>query len=255
MALVNPLRRKLAEGRPVYGTLATMPSPQLAQLLAGCGFDWLMIDMEHGAIGIESAQAMIAATAVSDCVPLVRVAWNVDWLVKPALDAGALGIVFPMIRSAREAEAAVAACRYPPRGERGWGPFYAPSRWGVDAFAYTRDADTAVMRIALIEHVDAVADIEAIVATEGLDVALIAPFDLSVSLGIPGRFEDPAFLEAVAAAERVIADSPVVLGGLARDAEGARALRNRGYRFLLLGYDVMIIERAARAMLDPLARD
>ncbi len=254
MTLVNPLRQKLAEGRAVFGTLATMPSPQLAQLFAGCGFDWLMIDMEHGAIGIESAQAMIVATAVSDCVPLVRVAWNVDWLVKPALDAGALGIVFPMIRSAEEAEAAVAACRYPPLGERGWGPFYAPSRWGTDAFSYTRDADVAVMRIALIEHVEAVANIEAIVATEGLDVALIAPFDLSVSLGIPGRFEEPAFLEAVATAERVIRDSPVVLGGLARDAEGAQTLVERGYRFVLLAYDVMIIERAARALLDPLRK-
>ncbi len=252
MTLVNPLRQKLAEGRAVFGTLATMPSPQLAQLFAGCGFDWLMIDMEHGPIGIESAQAMIAATAVSDCVPLVRVAWNVDWLVKPALDAGALGIVFPMIRSAEEAEAAVAACRYPPLGERGWGPFYAPSRWSTDAPTYTRDADAAVMRIALIEHVEAIANIEAIVATEGLDVALIAPFDLSVSLGIPGRFEEPAFLEAVATAERVIRDSPVHLGGLARDAGGAQALVERGYRFLLLAYDVMLIERAARALLDPL---
>ncbi len=254
MNLVNPLRRKLTEGRCLFGTLATMPSPQLAQLFAGCGFDWLMIDMEHGTIGIESAQAMIAATAVSDCVPLVRVAWNLDWLVKPALDAGALGIVFPMIRTAEDAAAAVACCRYPPHGTRGWGPFHAPSRWGTDALSYTRDADAAVMRIALIEHVEAIANIEAIVATEGLDVALIAPFDLSVSLGVPGRFDEPVFREAVAAAERVIADSPVVLGGLARDAEAARALTARGYRFVLLAYDVMIIEGAARALLDPLPR-
>lgn len=250
---INPLRRKLRAGSPAFGTLVSMPSPQLVQLLAGAGFDWLIIDMEHGVIGIESAQAMINATAVSGCVPLVRVAWNVHWLAKPALDAGALGIVVPMVRSAAEAAAAVAACRYPPAGERGWGPFYAPSRWGLDAMSYTAIADEAVLRVVLIEHVEAVENIEEIVAVEGLDVALVAPFDLSVSLGIPGRFDEPAFREAVARAERAILDSPVVLGGLAADAEAARALVERGHRFVLLSYDSALVTRAAQALLEPLA--
>ncbi|MDX6751610.1 aldolase/citrate lyase family protein [Geminicoccaceae bacterium 1502E] len=251
---VNPLRRKLEAGGAIVGTIVSMASPPMVQTLAGCGLDWLILDMEHGAISIESAQAMIAATAVSDCVPLVRVAWNVPWLVKPVLDAGALGVVFPMIRNAGEAAAAVAACRYPPAGERGWGPFFAPSRWGLDAMTYTAQADRAVMRILLIEHVDAVRDIDAILAVEGIDAAVIAPYDLSTSLERPGDFEAASFKEAVATAERAIRASGVVLGGLAPTAERANALLDRGYRMIILGYDVLLLENALRGMLGALNR-
>lgn len=251
---INPLRRKLEGGSAIIGTIVSMASPPMVQTLAGCGLDWILLDMEHGAISIESAQAMIAATAVSDCVPLVRVPWNVPWLVKPALDAGALGIVFPMIRNAGEAAQAVAACRYPPAGERGWGPFYAPSRWGLDAMAYTEAADRSVMRILLIEHIDAVRDIEAILATDGVDAAIIAPYDLSCSLDRPGDFDSAAFRDAVATAEQAILASGVTLGGLAPDAAKANALLARGYRMIILGYDVMLLERAMGGMLAALDR-
>jgi len=252
--LVNPLREKLARGEAVVGTFVSLPSPPFVQILAGCGFDFLIVDCEHGPIGPETAQAMITATAVAPCVPLARVAWNLPWLAKPLLDAGALGIVFPLVRSAEDARAAVAACRYAPSGERGWGPFYAPSRWGLDAFDYSGSADDAILKILLIEHVDAVRAIDAIAATPGVDVAVIAPYDLSTSLGKPGAFEDPEFLAAVAEAERGIRAAGVVLGGLAATAERANALADRGYRFLCLAYDVLLIETAMRGLLGGLRR-
>jgi 4-hydroxy-2-oxoheptanedioate aldolase len=246
---LNPLRAKLAAGGVVFGPLVSMPSPQLVQLVAAAGYDWVLIDLEHGAISVETAQAMIAASAVAPCVPLVRVAWTVPWLAKPLLDGGALGVVWPMVRSAAEAREAVAACRYAPAGERGWGPFYAPARWGMAPFAYTAAANDAVLVALLIEHVDAVGAIEEILAVPGIDVAIIAPFDLSVSLGKPGAFDDPAFITTVERAERAILKSPVTLGGVAPTPERARELVGRGYRFVMCAYDVLIIDRALRGFL------
>ena len=127
---INALKARLDADQPGVGIIVSMPSVQTTQVLANAGFDWLFIDMEHGPIDIASAHAMITATTGTRAAPLVRVPWNVHWLVKPVLDAGAMGIIFPMIRSAEEAERAVRAVRYPPRGRRGFGPFYAPLRFG-----------------------------------------------------------------------------------------------------------------------------
>lgn len=253
-SLVNPLKDRLERGECVLGTFVSLPSPPFTQILAGCGFDFLIVDCEHGPIGPETAQAMITATATSPCVPLARVAWNLPWLAKPLLDAGALGIVFPLVRSAEDARAAVAACRYPPAGERGWGPFYAPSRWGVRPFDYSASADRVILTILLVEHVDAVRAIDAIAATPGVDVAMIAPYDLSTSLGKPGAFEDPEFLATVAEAERGIRAAGIVLGGLAATAERAHTLLARGYRFVCLAYDVLLIETAMRGLIAEVRR-
>lgn len=253
-APLNPLRPRLARGDVLLGTIVSMPSPHLTQVLAGCGLDWILIDQEHGLIGPESLLPMVAATTASGCVPIARVAWNVPWLVKPALDAGALGIVFPMIRSGAEAQQAISSCLYPPRGERGWGPFYAPGRWGITAMDYTMAADDAVLRIALIEHVDAVQNIDSILATPGLDVAIIAPFDLSTSIGKPGQFEDTEFAALVARAEQAILASSVVLGGLAATAGRANEQIARGYRFILLAYDVLLIQNAMNALIKGIGR-
>lgn len=252
--LVNPLKEKLDRGETVVGTFVSLPSPPFVQLLAGAGFDFLIVDCEHGPIGPETAQTMITATAVAPCVPLARVPWNLPWLAKPLLDSGALGIVFPLIRGPEDARAAVAACRYAPAGERGWGPFYAPSRWGLGPFAYSGSADAAILTILLIEHIDAVRAIDAICATPGVDVAMIAPYDLSTSLGRPGAFDDPAFREAVLGAEQGIRKAGVILGGLAATAERANALIARGYRFLCLAYDVLLVETAMRGLLAGIER-
>lgn len=246
---IGSLKARLRAGERLYGTMVTMPSPQLGQLLAAAGFDWLLIDLEHGAISVEGAQAMIAATAVADCAPLVRVAWTVPWLAKPLLDGGALGVVFPMVRTTDEAREAVAACRYAPDGERGWGPFYAPARWGLSAFGYTAVANDAVVAAILIEHIDAVRNIEAILAVPGIDVAIIAPYDLSTSLGKPGAFDDPEFVAAVESTEQAILASTVALGGVAPTIDRARAQAERGYRFIMLAYDALLVDRMARDLL------
>ena len=105
--MINPLKARLDAGKPAIGITISMPSVHVTQVLATCGFDWLFLDMEHGPIGIESVHAMITATNGTRAAPVVRVPWNVHWLAKPVLDAGAMGVIFPMIRSAADAEEAV----------------------------------------------------------------------------------------------------------------------------------------------------
>ena len=246
---INPLRRRLEADEPALGILVTMPSPHMVQIFAGNGFDWVFIDMEHGPIGIESAYAMINATAGTATAPIVRVPWNVHWLVKPVLDAGAMGVIFPMICTAAEAEQAVRAVHYPPTGVRGHGPFYAPLRWGLDGAEYPAAAERELLTIVLIEHIDAVRNLKEILAVPGVDAALVAPFDLSMSIAPGEGPEHPEVRAAIAEAEGIILESPVHLGGLAGDAEHGRALIERGNRLVLLGYDALLIDRAAGEML------
>ena len=248
--LENPLKAKLAAGEAVLGTMTTMPSIGLAQLLAAAGFDWLAFDMEHGPMSIESVHGMINATAASNCVPLVRLPATTPWLAKPVLDAGALGLLFPMVETPEQAKEAVAAATYPPKGRRGFGPFHAPERWGVSMLEYAEGADAAMLKVLFIEHIDAIARIDEILAVDGIDVAFVAPFDLSQSLGKPGDFDDPDFQAALNRAEAAVLQSSAKLGGLATTADQGRAMLERGYKFLMLGFDGLIIDGAARAILD-----
>jgi len=254
-ATVNPLKARLAAGGVGVGILVSMPSVGLVQTLADVGYDWLFIDMEHGPIGIESAHAMIAATKGTGAAPLVRVPWNVPWLVKPVLDAGAMGIVFPMIRSQAEAEAAVASLHYPPAGVRGSGPFFAPPRFGLSTEEYTARASEEIFSLLLIEHRDAVEDIERIVAVPGIDGLLIAPFDLAMSYGHRDGPDHPEVHDAVARVEAAVLGTRVALGGFAAEAEGANARIARGYRLILTGYDLLLLRRVTGELLGALRRD
>jgi 4-hydroxy-2-oxoheptanedioate aldolase len=246
---LNRLKEALATGEPSFGLIATIPSIQTVQALASAGVDWLIIDMEHGPIDISSAHAMIVATAGTTTVPFVRLPWANPWQAKPAMDLGALGIVFPMICTRDQAEAAVRAVRYPPAGERLWGPFYAPMRWGQAMPQYIDAANEGMLAIVTIEHPDAVRDIDDVMSVSGLDLAFIGPGDLAMSLGLPGQFDHPKFKAAVAEAEAGILRSKVPLGGVARTPDQAKQMLDRGYRALVFGFDWMLLQQAAASFL------
>ncbi len=247
--LTNPLKTNLAVGDAVIGTMVTMPSPHVTQLLSAAGFDWLVIDGEHGAISSEQMQAMINATKGTNTVPLVRVPDDELWMVKIALDAGALGLFFPMIKTAKQAQAAIASTFYPPAGERGFGPFYAPSRWNLSMADYAGQADAAILRVLMIEHADAVQNIDDILAVPGIDVAFIAPFDLSQSLGVAGQFDHPNFLDAVSTIKTAVDKSSAALGGLAPTPDRGREMLAEDYKMLMMAFDSKIIEDAASDIL------
>lgn len=252
---INPLKARLTADRPCVGLLISMPSPHVVQVLAAQGFDWLFFDMEHGPINLESTHAMITATRGTRTAPIVRVPWNLHWLVKPVLDAGAMGVIFPMIRGRAEAAAAARSVRYPPAGERGFGPFYAALRFGLDMKSYVDPADEEILCILLIEHKDAIEDIDNIVQVPGVDACLIAPFDLAMSYGYRDGPDHPVVQEGIAKAEQAIRNSPVHLGGLALDNARAQHMITRGYRLILTGFDTLLLERGAAAILNGIGRD
>ena len=159
-----------------------------------------------------------------------------------------------MIRSAADAEEAVRAVRYPPTGQRGFGPFYAPLRFGLTMQTYADPADEEIFCILLIEHKDAVDAIDQIVAVPGVDACLIAPFDLAMSYGYRDGPDHPEVQAAIKQAEQAIVKSPVHLGGLALTAEIANAMIGRGYRMILTGFDIRLLQQGAAAILSGIER-
>jgi 4-hydroxy-2-oxoheptanedioate aldolase len=245
----NHLKTRLSSGEPTFGVIVTVPSIAIVQSLASAGVDWLILDMEHASVGPETLHAMIAVTAGTGTVPLVRLPWLHSWQAKMPMDLGAMGIVFPMICTEEDARNAVRAVKYPPEGERLWGPFYAPMRWSLSMPDYIGAANASMLAIATIEHPDAIRNIDAIVATPGLDLAFIGPGDLAMSLGVPGDFDHPTFLEAVETAEAAILRSDVALGGVARTPGQAKEMVGRGYKALVIGFDWMLLQRTAAQFL------
>ena len=195
----------------------------------------MIIDQEHAATNPETLHAMIAATQGTDCAPLVRVVDHDPANVKLALDLGAEGIVFPLVRTPEEAAHCVATMRYPPEGVRGWGAFVAHSRWGTSVPDY---GDKTVCCL-LIETPEAVENIDAIFATEGVDMAVVALFDLSTTLGVSGQFQHPKVLKAVDTIERAAKRAGMPLGGpFASTKSEVDALFARGYR-IVAGVDLL----------------
>jgi 4-hydroxy-2-oxoheptanedioate aldolase len=250
---LNRLRQEWRNKRPTFGAIATIPSIQTVRIMAQ-SLDWIIVDLEHGPIDLTSAHAMIMATSGTPCVPLARIAANEPWLAKAPMDIGALGINFPMISSAADAEKAVRSLRYPPRGDRLWGPFHAPFRWNVSMPDYMATADDDMICMVTIEHVEAVNRIDEIMATPGIDVAVIGPGDLATSINKRGQMDDPELLALMKRAEEGILKSGVPIGGVARTAEQANAMIDRGYLALALGFDWSLFQRGIAAAFQGIRR-
>jgi 4-hydroxy-2-oxoheptanedioate aldolase len=248
-APLNRLRSIWAEGRTALGVIVTMPTVQTIQIMARSGLDFVIIDMEHGAIDVGTAHNMIAATSGTPLVPLVRVASASAWHAKVPLDLGALGVCFPMITTREDAQAAARAVRYPPKGDRMWGPFYAPPRWDVSMREYLDRADDEVMAVGAVEHIDAVKTIHEVVTTPGIDLLFIGPGDLATSMGLKGRADHPDVQAAMKSLEEVIRPSSVALGGVAPTSEQVAAMSARGYRALVVGFDWSLLQRGIQSVI------
>jgi 4-hydroxy-2-oxoheptanedioate aldolase len=246
---LNRLKALWAEGKTALGAIATMPSVQTIQIMARSGLDFVIIDMEHGAVDAGTAHNMIAATSGTPMVPLARVASTSAWHAKVPLDLGALGVAFPMTTTREAAAAAAAAVRYPPRGERFWGPFYAPPRWNLSMREYQDRIDDEVLAIGTVEHIDAVKTIHDVVSTPGLDLVFIGPGDLATSMGLKGRADHPDVQAAMRTLEDAIRPSPVALGGVATTPEQIDAMRTRGYQALAVGFDWSLLQRGIQSLI------
>jgi 4-hydroxy-2-oxoheptanedioate aldolase len=230
---------------PLRGVIHEIPSAVATQAVAAAGADFVVIDREHGPIGREAMHAMIASTAGTGCAALVRVPAIDEAEVKVALDAGAEGIVFPLARTAEDVERSASYMAYPPAGSRGFGPFAAHSHVGTSLGGYPSHVDGRLTCCVLLETVEAVENIDAILAAGGIDLAVVAPYDLSMALGVPGQFDSPVFTAAVDRIERaVLAAGEVPLGGLALSREQSARLVAKGYRAIINAVDVMVLEQA-----------
>jgi 4-hydroxy-2-oxoheptanedioate aldolase len=237
--------------RVTYGGWCAIGSSFSVELMGYAGFDWLCIDLQHGMIEMAQAVPMLQAAAVTHTPALMRVSSNDAAQIMKALDAGAAGVVVPLVNSRGDAERAVEACRYPPAGIRSWGPVRAQ----LAASGYTaQSADREALCVVMIETLEAVAALPEILSVRGVDVVLVGPSDLATSMElapragpIAGRHEST--MAAIAATCRERGVLPGIYGG---NAAGTVRYRDMGYRFLATTTDVLLLRSGAQALLEVL---
>lgn len=243
------LKRRLRAGETTFGAWVSFQDPGAAEIMAGTGYDWVFIDTEHSPFSLESLQHVLMAFSGRATVPIVRVPWNDRIRIKQVLDLGAEGILVPMVSSIREAQEAVAACKYPPEGNRGFGPRRA-SDYYRDPEEYIRAANDGIIVVLQIEHEDGVRQVKEILDAPGIDVVCLGPMDLSGSMGILGQVDHP---RVVAAIERVMAAAkdrglPVCVP-METSLETQIAWTRKGAGFVVAGEDHGLLRRAAAAAL------
>ncbi|NYF16892.1 4-hydroxy-2-oxoheptanedioate aldolase [Microbacterium sp. AK009] len=237
-----------ASDRALAGIWVCSGSPLVAEICAGSGLDWTLIDMEHAPNGLESVLAQLQAVAAYPITPVVRVPSNDPVVIKQVLDLGAQNLLVPMVSSRADAEAAVSAARYPPRGQRGVGSALGRSaRWNrIDG--YLGDADEHVSLFVQVETAAGVDAAYEIAAVDGVDGVFVGPSDLAASLGVLGQQTHPEVIAAVHRAfEAVIAVGKPV-GVNAFDPEAAQSYIHAGASFVLVAADVSILARSSEAL-------
>ena len=247
MNKANSLKSRLRNGQLTIGSWITLGHSSIAEIMAKAGFDWLTVDMEHSAITLREAQQLIQVIDLSGCVPLVRVGANDANLIKRVMDAGAHGVIVPMINSREDAERAVGAVKYPPEGFRGVGLARAQS-YGTDFEGYRKWNETESIVVVQIEHFKAVENLEAILSVEGVDAFMVGPYDISTSLGTPGRFDHPE-MTAVLGKILDIAQRLKAVAGyhvVPPDVEQAVEKVQQGYRFLAYSTDFLFLGESCR---------
>lgn len=192
----NTVKRAWQRGERTIGAWLGSPSAHSAESMAHAGFDWLCVDMQHGIVDYTDAVDMLRAISQTDTMPFVRVEWNDPWRIMKVLDAGAYGVVVPLVNNREEAERAVWACRYPPVGGRSSGPARAAMYGGAN---YAAEANDEIAVICMIETAEALDNLDEILSVEGVDCAYIGPSDLAYALGMrpTGDNSDPAHQETV----------------------------------------------------------
>jgi len=249
----NPLLPRLEGGPPLVGCWSHLVSPMAAEVVALCGYDFVLIDNEHGPASLSESTAIMQAVSGTGVATMMRVPWNDPVYIKRALDTGIEGLMIPAVEDAAAAACAVAACRYPPEGIRGVA--YAVTRaadYGLKLAEYAEAANDNLVVMCQVETAKTVDNIAEIGAIEGIDVLFIGPFDLSASMGKAGRFDDPQVADTLARAEAAILATGKAMGGICRPDDGARAMLARGYKLLITNSDATLLRDAARAEVEAL---
>ena len=237
-------KAKLERGDVCLGSWVTFSDPCVGECMALAGFDFLFMDQEHSPNDYLWVQSMCMALKGTGCAPMVRVPWNDVVMIKRVLDVGAAGVILPWVRSVKDVEYGVAACKYPPRGVRGYGP-RRPHHYGRIEAEYREVANAQTIVIAQIEHIDAVNCIEDIMQIDGLDGVFIGSNDLSGSMGKLGHPKDPDVLAAIATvlAAGKAHGTPVGIASSDNPADNVAYIR-AGFTFLGMSVDFAFMSKA-----------
>lgn len=250
--MVN-LKEKLMSRKLSIGSWITIGNPSIAEIMAQAGFDWLTIDMEHSAITLSQAQHLIQIIELCGVIPLVRVGENNAYLIKRVMDAGAHGVIVPMVNSRDDAIKAVKAVKYPPVGTRGVGLARAQG-YGFNFDDYFAKINKQSIVIVQVEHIDSVNNLELILSVKGIDGCIVGPYDLSASLGNPGNFSHPDVLAALEKVERICKKMKFPLGIhiIPPDYEQVVEKTGKGYTFVAFSLDSLFLGTICREQLKAL---
>lgn len=239
---VNHVRQRLKAGEPSIGTWLSLPSPEAAEHVSRLPLDWLVIDAEHSAVDIRTLAQMFTAMSASGIAPMVRIPWNTPENFKRVLDAGAWGVVVPMVNTREEAEQAVAAARYYPDGNRSVGGGRHALSWDSSGADYFRQANDQVLVVLQIEHIEGVRNADDILSVPGVDACFIGPNDLAASmglgLGVSLESDIPELVDAIMHIRDTCIKHGVATGIHTSGAEGVNMRISQGFQFCALASEL-----------------
>jgi len=246
----NSVKGKLKKGEVVIGSIASINSPDIVEILALAGFDFVFIDNEHGALNIETTANLIRAAELRQCTPIVRIEENNPIRVLKTLDIGAMGLHVPQVNSKLDAQEMVKAAKYYPLGERGTA---LPRSSGYGLFSreqYMKESNEETLLIPHIENIKGVENLNEILEVPGLDIIFIGPYDLSQSLGIPGQLDHPLLEEKIAQSLDTILKAGLTAGIFVATVEDAQKRIEQGFRYILYSMDTIFLSKIARGELS-----
>jgi len=251
----NNLKEALEEGKNVFGPFMKFTDPAAVEIMGFAGFDFVIIDAEHGPISMQSAQNMIRAAETANITPIIRVSSNDEALILRALDIGAQGIEIPQINSKSQAIKAVKSVKYSPQGERGVCRYVRAANYSsMDKFKYFKSANEETMIIAHIEGVEGINNLDEILSVPCIDVIFIGPYDLSQSLGIPGEVNNPLVTERMKEVVLKCKQNKIAVGTFADDIETAKFWVSLGVQYMSFSVDVGILYEATKQIVENLKK-
>ena len=247
------MKEALQDGKVVFGPFLKFTDPAIVEIIGFAGFDFAIIDAEHGPISMENAQNMIRAAESVNLTPIIRVGNNDEALILRAMDIGAQGIEIPQINSKADAVRAVKSVKYSPQGERGVCRYVRAAKYSsMDKFKYFESANKETMIIAHIEGVEGIKNLDEILLVPGIDVVFIGPYDLSQSLGVPGEVNHPLVKEKMKEVVLKCKKNKVAIGTFADDIKTAKSWVSLGVQYMAFSVDVGILYEVSRGIVRQL---
>jgi 2-dehydro-3-deoxyglucarate aldolase len=252
--MTNTILKKLKSGEPSIGTWLQISSPDVAEIIGNAGYEWVAVDLEHGGFSRSVLKDIFRALELNNTVPLARVAQCNPQNIKEALDAGAQGIILPMIESKAQLEDGISWSYYPPKGTRGVG-YSRANLFGQNFDEYVKKFSSKVLIVAQIEHINAVANLDDILSVKDLDAIMVGPYDLSGSMGITAQFSHSEFIRTLDDIFQKARNHAIPMGLhiVQPDKELLADKIKQGYQFIAYGIDAVFLYNASKNPYNPRA--